>query len=88
MRLVLAQLAGGSAGSAAARSARTQNNADVTTKDVYVFFREIAREAEGNPLAVTARHEGPNYSLKSKVDYIQEDVEDYNVSFDISMQGA
>lgn len=68
---------------AGAQGARTQNSADTTVKDVYVFSREIAREAKGNALAVNARHKGRKYSLKGRVDYIQEDGAEYNVSFDI-----
>jgi hypothetical protein len=32
---------------------------------------------------VNARHKGRKYSLKGRVDYIQEDGAEYNVSFDI-----
>ena len=39
--------------------------------------------AKKNAVAVNARHKGRSYSLKGKIDYIQEDGEDYNVSFDI-----
>jgi hypothetical protein len=75
---------GGAAGRVAAASgAEATNSDDVTVKDVYVFSREIAREAKGNALAVGARHKGRKYALKGRVDYIQEDGEDYNVSFDI-----
>ena len=73
---------------AAAQGAKTQNNADVTVKDVYVFSREIAREAKGNAVAVTARHKGRHYALRGRVDYVQEDGQDYNVSFDIPEQGS
>lgn len=84
---LLAKLQGGNAGRmAAAKGAKLQNSADVTVKDVYVFSREIAREAKANALAVNARHKGRNYALKGRVDYIQEDGEDYNVSFDIPEQ--
>ncbi len=81
---VLAKLLGGDAGRLAARSgAATQNADDVTVKDVYIFSREIAREAKGNALAVGVRHKGRRYALHGRVDYIQEDGEDFNVSFDI-----
>lgn len=81
---LLAQVQGGEAGrAAAARGALASNSEDVTRKDVYVFSREIAREAKGNALAVGARHRGRNYALRGRVDYIQEDGEDYNVSFEI-----
>lgn len=81
---LLAKLKGGKDGrTAAAQGARAKNNDDTTIKDVYVFSREIAREAKGNAVAVTARHKGRKYGLMGRVDYIQEDGEDYNVSFDI-----
>jgi hypothetical protein len=81
---LLAQVQGGEAGrAAAARGALASNSEDITRKDVYVFSREIAREAKGNALAVGARHRGRNYALSGRVDYIQEDGEHYNVSFDI-----
>jgi hypothetical protein len=86
---ILAKLKGGKEGrTAAAQGAKTQNNADVTVKDVYVFSREIAREAKGNAVAVTARHKGRNYALRGRVDYVQEDGEDYNVSFEIPQPGS
>lgn len=84
---IMAKLKGGKEGKlAATQGAKAKNNDDTTFKDVYVFSREIAREAKGNAVAVTARHKGRNYGLKGKVDYIQEDGEDYNVSFDIPDQ--
>lgn len=84
---LLARVQGGKAGiAAAAQGAKTQNNDDVTVKDVYIFSREIAAEAKSNPLAVKARHKGRKYALKGKVDYIQEDGEEYNVSFAIPEQ--
>jgi hypothetical protein len=53
---LLARLKGGKDGrAAAAQGARAKNNDDTTIKDVYVFSREIAREAKGNAVAVTAR---------------------------------
>ncbi len=84
---LLAKMKGGKEGRlAGAQGAKAKNSDDTTFKDVYVFSREIAREAKANALAVTARHKGRNYALKGKVDYIQEDGEDYNVSFDIPEQ--
>ncbi len=84
---LLAKLKGGKEGrTAAAQGARAKNNDDTTIKDVYVFSREIAREAKGNAVAVTARHKGRKYALKGRVAYIQEDGEDSNVSFDIPEQ--
>lgn len=81
------KLKGGAEGRAiAAEGSKTQNSADTTLKDVYMFSREIAREAQGNALAVTARHKGRGYALKGKIDYIQQDGEEYNVSFDIPEQ--
>jgi hypothetical protein len=87
MCTLLAKVKGGKEGrAAAAQGAKAVNNGDTTVKDVYVFSREIAREAKGNAVAVTARHKGRKYSLKGQVDYIQEDGEDYNVSFNIPDQ--
>jgi hypothetical protein len=84
---LLARVEGGDAGRAAAAiGAGAVNHDDVTVRDVYIFSREIAREAKGNAVAVTARHRGRNYALKGRVDYIQEDGEDFNVSFDIPEQ--
>jgi hypothetical protein len=81
---LLARVQGGEAGRVAAASgAQATNSDEVTRKDVYVFSREIAREAKGNALAVGARHRGRNYALSGRVDYIQEDGENYNVSFDV-----
>jgi len=86
---LLARVVGGKAGiAAAAAGAKASNNDDVTVKDVFVFSREIAREAKGNALAVNARHKGRKYALKGRVDYIQEDGEDYNVSFEIPEQSS
>lgn len=63
---LLGKVKGGKEGrTAAAQGAKTQNNADVTVKDVYVFSREIAREAKGNALAVTARHKGRPRTIPS-----------------------
>lgn len=85
---LLSRVKGGEAGKlAGAQGAKAQNATDVTVKDVYVFSREIAQEAKGNALAVGARHKGRNYALKGNVDYIQEDGEDYNVSFAVPDQG-
>lgn len=88
MCTLLAKVRGGKEGRAAAvQGAKATNNGDTTVKDVYVFSREIAREAKGNAVAVTARHKGRKYSLSGRVDYIQEDGEDYNVSFEVPDQG-
>lgn len=84
---LLTKVKGGSAGKQAATiGAKTQNTDDVTVQDVFIFSREIAREAKGNAVAVSARHKGRKYALKGKVDYIQEDGADYNVSFNIPEQ--
>lgn len=84
---LLSRVKGGEAGRlAAAQGAQAQNSANVTVKDVYVFSREIAQEAKGNSLVVGARHKGRHYALKGNVDYIQEDGEQYNVSFQIPDQ--
>jgi hypothetical protein len=84
---LLSRVQGGDAGrTAGAQGAKAQNATDVTVKDVYVFSREIAQEAKGNALVVGARHKGRNYALRGDVDYIQEDGEDYNVSFAVPDQ--
>ena len=84
---LLAKVQGGAAGKqAAAKGAKTQNTDDVTAQDVFMFSRDIAREAKSNAVAVTARHKGRKYALKGRVAYIQEDGADYNVSFDIPEQ--
>ena len=84
---LLVQLKGGKEGKlAAGKGSKTQNVADTTNRDVYTFSREIANEAKKNAVAVNARHKGRSYSLKGKIDYIQEDGEDYNVSFEIPNQ--
>lgn len=81
---LLGKVQGGEAGRlAAAQGAAMQNRDDITEQDVYVFSRQIAREAKANALAVGARHQGRQYALKGRVDYIQQDGEDYNVSFAI-----
>jgi len=81
---LLAKVEDGEAGRiAAGKGAQMQNVDDVTVRDVFMFSREIADEAKGNALAVTARHRGRKYALRGRVDYIQEDGDDYNVSFDI-----
>jgi len=81
---LLAQVKGGKEGKLAGnKGAKTQNNTDTTNRDVFIFSREIANEARKNAVAVNARHKGRSYSLRGKIDYIQEDGEDYNVSFDI-----
>ncbi len=80
----LAKLQGGERGkSAAAEGLAAENKAGETLREVFSFSRDIANEAKLNALAVTARHKGRTYSLKGKVDYIQEDGGDYNVSFDV-----
>jgi hypothetical protein len=84
---LMAQVKGGKEGKlAASKGSKTQNVADTTNRDVYVFSREIANEAKKNAVAVNARHKGRSYSLKGKIDFIQEDGEDYNVSFAIPEQ--
>ena len=84
---LLSRVKGGEAGrTAGAQGASQQNAADTTVKDVFVFSREIAREAKANAIAVNARHKGRSYALTGRVDYIQEDGEEYNVSFDIPEQ--
>ena len=84
---LLSRVKGGEAGRVAgAQGAKAANNTDVTVKDVYVFSREIAQEAKGIALVVGARHKGRHYALKGRVDYIQEDGEDYNVSFAVPEQ--
>lgn len=84
---LLSRVTGGDAGRlAGSQGAKAQNSADVTVKDVYVFSREIATEAKGNALVVGARHKGRNYALRGNVDYIQQDGEDYNISFQIPEQ--
>lgn len=81
---LLAQVKGGKEGKlAGSQGSKTRNNTDTTQRDVFIFSREIANEARKNAVAVNARHKGRSYSLKGKIDYIQEDGEDYNVSFDI-----
>ena len=84
---LLSRVKGGEAGRlAGAQGAQVANNTDVTVKNVYVFSREIAQEAKGNAVLVGARHKGRHYALKGRVDYIQEDGEDYNVSFEVPEQ--
>lgn len=81
---LLAQVKGGKEGKlAGSKGSKTQNNADTTSRDVFLFSRQIADEARKNAVAVNARHKGRSYALKGRIDYIQEDGEDYNVSFDI-----
>lgn len=84
---LLSRVKGGEAGRVAgAQGAQAKNAADVTVKDVYVFSREIAAEAKGNAIVVGARHKGRAYALRGNVDYIQEDGEDYNISFQVPDQ--
>lgn len=81
---LLAKVQGGDAGKqAAARGAKAQNAEFSAQKDAFVFSMEIANEAKANAVALNARHKGRNYTLSGKIDYIQQDGEDYNVSFDI-----
>lgn len=81
---LLAKLKGGDAGRAAALAgAQTQNQADTTKQDVFLFSRQIANEANKNAVAVNARHKGRSYALKGRIDHIMEDGEDYNVSFEV-----
>lgn len=84
---LLARLQGGEAGRrAAAAAAATQNRAATTYRDVYVFSREIAAEARDNALAVTARHQGRRYGLTGRIDAVQQDGDNVNVSFDVPDQ--
>jgi len=71
---------------AAAAAAATQNRAATTYRDVYVFSREIAAEARDNALAVTARHQGRRYGLTGRIDAVQQDGDNVNVSFDVPDQ--
>ena len=81
---LLAKLKGGDDGRiAAAAGAKTQNNDDTTQRDVFIFSREIANEANKNAVAVNARHKNRSYALKGRIDHIMEDGEDYNVSFEV-----
>lgn len=81
---LLAKVQGGDAGKqAAAHGAKAQNAEFSAQKDAFVFSMEIANEAKANAVALNARHKGRNYTLSGKIDYIQQDGEDYNVSFDI-----
>jgi len=84
---LLARLEGGETGRrAAVAGAAAQNRADITYRDVYVFSREIAVEARDNALAVTARHQGRRYGLSGRVDAVQQDGDNINVSFDLPDQ--
>lgn len=81
---LLSQVKGGKEGKlAGSKGSKTQNVADTTSRDVFIFSREIANEAKKNAVAVNARHKGRSYSLKGRIDHIMEDGEEYNVSFDI-----
>jgi hypothetical protein len=78
----LAKLQGGEAAkAAAAQGLAAEDKVGDTLREVYTFSRDIANEAKLNALMVNARHKGRSYSLKGKIDHIQEDGEDYNVSF-------
>lgn len=84
---ILGLLKGGKEGRAAAVAGRKTQNPDPTVfRDVYVFSREIANEAHGNPVAVNARHRGRKYALKGKVEHIMEDGDEINVGFRIPEQ--
>jgi hypothetical protein len=84
---LLTRVQGGKAGLvAAAQGAQQESSDDVIVRDVWMFSREIAQQAKGNALAVTARNKGRAFALKGRVDYIQEDGNVYNVSFDIPTQ--
>lgn len=81
---LLAKPQGGEAGRlAAAQGAKTQNAGFSAQKDAFVFSMEIANEAKANAVALNARHKGRTYTLSGTIDYIQQDGDDYNVSFDI-----
>ena len=81
---LLGRVKGGDAGrSAATAGAKTQNRADLTQRDVFIFSRQIANEANTNAIAVNVRHKGRAYALKGRIEHIMEDGEDYNVSFDV-----
>ena len=81
---LLAKMKGGDEGRLAGTSgAKQQNSDETTTRDVFIFSREIANEANKNAVAVNARHKGRAYALKGRIDHIMEDGEDYNVSFDV-----
>jgi hypothetical protein len=81
---LLANVQGGEAGRVAGtQGAQTENAGFAAKKDAFTFSMEIANEAKANALAVNARHKGRTYTLSGKIDYIQEDGENYNVSFEI-----
>lgn len=81
---LLAKLQGGDVGRlASAQGAQAKNAAFAATMDAFMFSMDIANESKANAVAVNARHKGRSYTLSGKIDYIQEDGEDYNVSFEI-----
>lgn len=81
---LLAKAQGGEAGRLAATQGSKAQNAEFSAqKDAFVFSMEIANEAKANAVALNARHKGRTYTLSGKIDYIQQDGDDYNVSFDI-----
>ena len=81
---LLAKTQGGEAGRlAAAQGSKAQNAGFSAQKDAFVFSMEIANEAKANAVALNARHKGRTYTLSRKIDYIQQDGDDYNVSFEI-----
>lgn len=81
---LLAKAQGGEAGRlAATQGSKAQNAGFSAQKDAFVFSMEIANEAKANAVALNARHKGRRYTLSGKIDYIQQDGDDYNVSFEI-----
>jgi len=81
---LLAKARGGDAGRLAATQGAQAKNAEFSAqKDAFVFSMEIANEAKANAVALNARHKGRTYTLSGKIDYIQQDGDDYNVSFEI-----
>jgi hypothetical protein len=81
---LFAKVQGGKAGAeAAAAGATAANKTGESLRDVFSFSRDIANEANLNAALVTPRHKGRTYALKGKIDYIQEDGDNYNVSFEI-----
>ena len=81
---LLAKAQGGEAGRLAATQGSKAQNAEFSAqKDAFVFSMEIANEAKANAVALNARHKGRTYTLSGKIDYIQQDGDDYNVSFEI-----
>jgi hypothetical protein len=78
----LSKLQGGAAAKAAAAAGlAAEDKTGETMREVYSFSRDIANEAKLNSLMVNARHKGRGYLLKGKIEHIQEDGDNYNVSF-------